>query len=414
MPCCAPSPFTVANIRARFLQPLYLDEVRIRPHPDRTDSQIEFEIVAADTVVALVKLSSRARKIRCKIVQPAISAPRRCRSPPISGLEQLAGQAGAVAIGEGGARSLFPALTRRDRPPGGRGAAGDVSDRRHGVPRTALAVCRSRRSPAIRNGGQEAALAYAVTKDRCAIPLAANRGFAASGIAGRLDAFARPAPPSQPGDGRNIAPRSPETLLRDKDRSSIGGSRGLGEVTAKIVAAGGGRPVITYQESAREAERVAAEIPEAAAMRHPALRCAVAGARTIATLGAVDCCYYFATPKIFQRKSALYEPEKLRAFLSFYADGFFDLCSALASRGTGKIAVFYPSTVAIDEARQHHRGICDGEVGRRDPGEASESNSCPTNPRLLPPPAPDPDRSNRNRRRCQRRQRVGRHAAHCI
>jgi NAD(P)-dependent dehydrogenase (short-subunit alcohol dehydrogenase family) len=31
----------------------------------------------------------------------------------------------------------------------------------------------------------------------------------------------------------------------------IGGSRGLGEVTAKIVAAGGGRPVITYKESAR-------------------------------------------------------------------------------------------------------------------------------------------------------------------
>ena len=52
-------------------------------------------------------------------------------------------------------------------------------------------------------------------------------------------------------------------------------------------------------------------------------------------------------PRIFQRKSALYEPEKLRAFLSFYADGFFDLCAALAR--DGNVAVFYPSTVAIDE-----------------------------------------------------------------
>jgi hypothetical protein len=66
-------------------------------------------------------------------------------------------------------------------------------------------------------------------------------------------------------------------------------------------------------------------------------------------LGALDCCYYFATPKIFQRKSGLYEREKLRTFLSFYADGFYDLCTALAHDGPGKTAVFYPSTVAIDE-----------------------------------------------------------------
>ena len=70
----------------------------------------------------------------------------------------------------------------------------------------------------------------------------------------------------------------------------------------------------------------------------------------LAKLEAVDCCYYFATPKIFLRKSALYEPERLRSFLGFYTEGFFELCSALASRGSGKIAVFYPSTVAIDEA----------------------------------------------------------------
>jgi hypothetical protein len=66
-------------------------------------------------------------------------------------------------------------------------------------------------------------------------------------------------------------------------------------------------------------------------------------------LGAVDCGYYFATAKIFQRKSALYEPDKLRTFLSFYADGFFDLCNALVHDGAGKLAMFYPSTVAIDE-----------------------------------------------------------------
>jgi hypothetical protein len=66
-------------------------------------------------------------------------------------------------------------------------------------------------------------------------------------------------------------------------------------------------------------------------------------------LGGVDCCYYFATPKIFLRKSALYEPARLRTFLSFYADGFFNLCTALARDRSGRLGVFYPSTVAIDQ-----------------------------------------------------------------
>ena len=45
----------------------------------------------------------------------------------------------------------------------------------------------------------------------------------------------------------------------------------------------------------------------------------------------------------------MYEPEKLRTFLKFYADGFFNLCSALARGGSAKLAMFYPSTVAIDQ-----------------------------------------------------------------
>jgi hypothetical protein len=60
----------------------------------------------------------------------------------------------------------------------------------------------------------------------------------------------------------------------------------------------------------------------------------------LSKLEAIDCCYYFATPRIFLRKTALYEPERLRNFQSFYADGFFELCSALASRGSGRSPCF--------------------------------------------------------------------------
>ena len=131
----------------------------------------------------------------------------------------------------------------------------------------------------------------------------------------------------------------------------VGGSRGLGEVTAKIVAAGGGYPVITYRDGKSEAEAVAADIRAAGGqcdvVRYDALD--PTGLK-LDDIGAVDSCYYFATAKIFQRKSALVEPEKLRRFLSYYADGFYHLCTALAPNRSGKIGVFYPSTVAIDQA----------------------------------------------------------------
>src|SRR6202035_4775483 len=122
-------------------------------------------------------------------------------------------------------------------------------------------------------------------------------------------------------------------------------------------------------------------------------------------LGAVDSCYYFATPKIFQRKSALYEPEKLRVFLRVYADGFFDLCTALAHGESGRVAVFYPSTAAIDQS-----GGANAEYVRRNPGKLPQRIHA-RHSRHLPPPAPNSDGSNRNNRRCQRRQRVGRDAA---
>ena len=67
-------PFGIANIRARFLQPLYLDEtasVRIR---DRTDARIEIEVVAANTVVASISLSSAPGKSAAVTAQPPSSA----------------------------------------------------------------------------------------------------------------------------------------------------------------------------------------------------------------------------------------------------------------------------------------------------------------------------------------------------
>jgi acyl dehydratase/NAD(P)-dependent dehydrogenase (short-subunit alcohol dehydrogenase family) len=342
------SPFKIANIKARFLQPLYLDEVASVRIRDRSDRRIEFEVIAADTVVVLIKLSSTPGKFAGQSARLVSSAPTRMSQPADLRFEQFADQGGAVTIGDGDPESLFPALAVAMGPSALRALlatsqiVGMACPGLHSLFAGLDVNCDS-------STDRESALAYAVSRVDARFR-SLQIDVSGSGVAGRLEAFARLAPPSQPGMGE-ISARIAGSPFAGQKSLIVGGSRGLGEVTAKIIAAGGGRPVITYRDSKHEAETVAAEILRAGGQCEILHYDALLPARAqLQKLGAVDCCYYFATPKIFQRKSALFEPDMLRTFLSFYADGFFDLCTALAHDRSAKLAIFYPSTSAIDTA----------------------------------------------------------------
>ena len=338
-------PIKVANIRAGFLQPLYLDEqatIRIR---NRTDGRIEFEVVAADTAVASIKLSSEPGK--SVIGAPlARSAPLQMSEPANLRFEELAGQTGTVAIADGDTGPQFPALIEAIGLSGLKALLATSQIVGMACPGLhSLFAGLDINFDAENN--QETALAYAVRKTDPRFR-SLQIDISGYGAVGRLDAFARPPPPSQAGMDE-ISARLTGNPFAGQRSLIVGGSRGLGEVTAKIVAAGGGHSIITYSESRHEAERVSAEIlgcgGRCEIMPYDALAAADA---QLQKLGTVDCAYYFATPKIFQRKSASYEPARLRTFLNFYTDGFFNLCNALAPDGPAKLAVFYPSTVAID------------------------------------------------------------------
>jgi NAD(P)-dependent dehydrogenase (short-subunit alcohol dehydrogenase family) len=261
--------------------------------------------------------------------------------------EELADQAGAVATADGDVRAHFPALTDSIGVAAVRALlttsqiVGMACPGLHSLFAGLEVNCAE-------DVAQEDAVTYAVKKVDARFR-SLQIDVLGSGIAGRLEAFARPAPPTQPGMSE-ISRRVSGSPFVGQRSLIVGGSRGLGEVTAKIVASGGGFPLITYRDSRHEAERVAAEIRGAGGKCEILRYDALDPARVqLAQLGAVDCAYYFATAKIFRRKSALYEPDKLRTFVGFYADGFFDLCTALVHDGAGKLAMFYPSTVAIDE-----------------------------------------------------------------
>jgi NAD(P)-dependent dehydrogenase (short-subunit alcohol dehydrogenase family) len=129
----------------------------------------------------------------------------------------------------------------------------------------------------------------------------------------------------------------------------IGGSRGLGEVTANLIAAGGGRVIVTYATGANDARDVAARI------RAWGGQCAISAYSV--WLSAEQQCreltetpthiYYFATPNITRRLAAICSRQRLEEFHKFYVHGFLELVDAAQALGWGGISVFYPSTTFV-------------------------------------------------------------------
>jgi acyl dehydratase/NAD(P)-dependent dehydrogenase (short-subunit alcohol dehydrogenase family) len=342
------SSFNVQGIKVRFQQPLFLDEIARIEIRSRTETAINLEVIAAGTVIATIRLSSKPATAPA-LARPIAVAPQPIAEPTDIPFEQMADQKGTVAADAGGdeLRTLFPALSNSIGIPAVQALLATSQIIGMACPglHSLFAGLDVSRDPA---SASERALCYAVSKTDARFR-SLQIEVSGSGISGRLDAFARLPPTAQP-DMAAVSARVTKGAFAGQRVLIIGGSRGLGEVTARIVAAGGGHPVITYFEGQREAEAVAAGIRDAGGgcdvVRYDARE---AASRQLKGVGAVDSCYYFATPKIFQRKSDLFEPERLRSFLSYYADGFHDLCTALAQDRGGRIGVFYPSTVAIEE-----------------------------------------------------------------
>ena len=170
------------------------------------------------------------------------------------------------------------------------------------------------------------------------------------GWTGSLDAHARPEPSTQ-ADLPSIATKVTPGEFSDASALVVGGSRGLGELIAKIVAVGGGHVTLTYAVGEADARRVQAAII-ACGGRCDVIRYDVRkNARE--QLSHLCVCptqvYYLPTPVIFRRKSAVFSEPRFQEFFTFYVVAFYDLCRELRSRSIKKIPIFYPSSVYIDD-----------------------------------------------------------------
>ncbi len=168
-------------------------------------------------------------------------------------------------------------------------------------------------------------------------------------IHGTIEAFVRQ-PPAEQATMEEVAARIAPTEFKGMTALIIGGSRGLGELTAKIVAAGGGHPLITWATGLNDAENVATQIRNWGGqadtlpydVRTPA-------EPQLTRLPAQPThLFYFATNPIFQPRYQVFSAKVLEDFLSFYVQGFYDLCTALL-KVTPTLRAWYPSSVAVEQ-----------------------------------------------------------------
>ena len=177
-------------------------------------------------------------------------------------------------------------------------------------------------------------------------------GIAIAGAAGHglLWALVRPAPVVQPGMAA-IKQRVAPDRFAGRKVIVIGGSRGLGEIAAKALAAGGAEVVLTYRLGSDDANRVVADITanggKASALQ---LDTAVAGweASLSSSCTGFDHLCYFATPPIVEGDGSSLNVPMFEKFSAVYVAGLVSVAQWLVKNTAGKFAFFNASTVAVD------------------------------------------------------------------
>src|SRR5690242_13425610 len=288
-------PFDLAHLKVRFHQPLYLGEAADVVVTARTSGSVGFDVMMDGILIAAIKASSSPGKVTGAAARSVSATLAPLSAAADLSFEQMARQSGAVRVPatDDDLRQWFAALAQSAGTSTLRALlatsqiVGMACPGLHSL-FTGLDLNRDAASDG------ESTLRYAVSK---ADPRfrALQIDVAGCGIVGRIEAFARHAPPRQP-DTATISGRIRAGAFAGRRALVIGGSRGLGEVTAKIVGAGGGHVLLTYRDGKLEAERVAADISNAGGscevLRYDALAPA---SDQLADIGAIDSCYYFAT-----------------------------------------------------------------------------------------------------------------------
>ena len=170
-------------------------------------------------------------------------------------------------------------------------------------------------------------------------------------LSGALTAFLRPTP--QPQFSMAEVGKSVDPAEFSGTRSLvIGASRGLGELTAKILVAGGGDVTISYAQGLADVEMVNAEINASGTGNCKIQRLDVTSEDAFREIDfhALNAIYLFATPRIYRKKAEVFVGALFDEFFDSYVTSLYRLCQRIESTALDrKIGIYVPSSVFISE-----------------------------------------------------------------
>jgi len=337
---------SLRSIKVQFTRPVGVNE-RVECRWKRVADTDEAELTSAGVTCAKVRVQWAAASSAVH-KSPAAGRPEQ-RDPRVLADSEIGASAGELALylDPALAAKLFPRLTART--PALQLAILATTTRLVGVECPGLNSVYFELELSAKDAQAVDVLQYKVLRHSPALALAVIQ-LSAPGLAGSLKAFVRPQPKDVPSYASLVDQIDPD-VFRNQRALVIGGSRGLGAVTAKLLCAGGASVRITYMKGRAEAERMVEEIGghdrDAGAAEFDVLD--ARGERLGAALGswAPTHLYYFATPFIFSSAAGVFDANRFEHFCAFYVTGFSAVVAQLAPRGLRQI--LYPSSTALDE-----------------------------------------------------------------
>lgn len=199
----------------------------------------------------------------------------------------------------------------------------------------------------IENPDSKDALRYEVTRADRRVRLI-DMAIGGAGLRGSVTAFMRPLPCKQPAFVDLMSQVAPDAFAGQR-AIVIGGSRGLGELTAKLLCIGGAMVTITWRQGKSDADAIAGEA--AALGRNIAVMPfdVVAPPNDQPPDGLFTHLYYFATPRISAGRPGQFEPALFTRLVAAYVTGLARCTTWFAARCSTNACIWYPSTIFLEQ-----------------------------------------------------------------
>lgn len=336
-------PVNLCFISAAFLKPIGLEKtIRLNARPTASQ-RIEMSLIIEETVAA---------KISFEWKDAASPFPTNIHPefPPLSSPEAVAKEAVASKTGSlslhlppEAVRRQFPQLAKFLCPT--QIATLLAASRLVGVKCPGLNSIFSELTLSAVKNNVPAEMKYSVTDfdDRYGLVLMA---VDVPNMTGTIKAFVRPSAQAQP----NFSELKKLVMIGEFSGERalvIGGSRGLGEVTAKLLAAGGANVQLTYHLGQTDALKVVEDIVAGGGTASALAFNVTEPKSRLPKLEPPTHLYYFATPFIAASPQKQFSPELFQTFCEFFVTGFAKTFEHI--KGASLKNVFYPSTIFIEE-----------------------------------------------------------------